>query len=625
MVVNTSIAAGVSTARSLIASSPPVRVAIVGVGPKGLYGLERLLAEAKTLPPGIAIHIDLFERSGAFGSGVVYDPSQPDWLLANVPASSIDAWPRTTGNGAPPIVGACESLSQWRRQTGGETTEAVPRAVVGRYLRHVLGELLRCAPPGVVVRQHAAEVVDVGPGPSRHVTVEEGGRTHTLPRGFDHVLLATGHPSLEPTVAQRGWRDLAQRRSEVVHVPNVYPVDRQVTALPEAAPVGVVGMGLTFVDLAIAVSEGRGGRFRPAPAGDGLVYEASGREPVLLVMSRRGLPMLPRPLHGRSSPPLVHCTWSALRRAQAASPDGLVDVESELIPLLRREMRWAHAATMLGLDRRDPPHMRDLDRIVAQHHDRHPRSPRFDVEVLLDPLGLSPPTSAAAYERRAREWLRAAVAEARLDEDTSPVLAAAAVWRSAADVFRAALDDNGATPESHRRFAEHHHPRLTRIAFGPPTINGEKLLALVEAGVVRFEIGPDARVEADTDSWTLSSPTTGARRTVGALVDARIPPMDLERIRSPLLQHLRERGEVAAHVVTGRGQEPHRPGGIALVPGTGRVVDSTGMPSDGLTASGTPTEGARYDNDALSRDRHDTVTAWAQMVCATARSLGASS
>ena len=46
------------------------------------------------------------------------------------------------------------------------------------------------------------------------------------------------------------------------------------------------GTGLAFVDLAVLLYEGRGGRFVEAP--DGLRYVPSGSEPVLIAGSPRG-------------------------------------------------------------------------------------------------------------------------------------------------------------------------------------------------------------------------------------------------------------------------------------------------------------------------------------------------
>ena len=68
------------------------RVSIVGLGPKGLYCLERLLAEWQARPLRDPLHIDVFNRSELFGAGPIYDPAQPDHILVNNSVGDIDLW-----------------------------------------------------------------------------------------------------------------------------------------------------------------------------------------------------------------------------------------------------------------------------------------------------------------------------------------------------------------------------------------------------------------------------------------------------------------------------------------------------------------------------------------------------
>src|SRR5258706_2437924 len=65
-------------------------VAIVGLGPKGMYWLERLLAEVDAHPLDHGLHIHLFNRSPHFGASPIYDPDQPDYILANISVGEID-------------------------------------------------------------------------------------------------------------------------------------------------------------------------------------------------------------------------------------------------------------------------------------------------------------------------------------------------------------------------------------------------------------------------------------------------------------------------------------------------------------------------------------------------------
>ncbi|MGH3851193.1 MAG: FAD/NAD(P)-binding protein, partial [Pseudonocardiaceae bacterium] len=67
-------------------------VAIVGLGPKGLYGLERLVAEFGAHPLTEGLRVAAFNRSGYFGSSPVYGPGQPGYILLNISIGEIDLW-----------------------------------------------------------------------------------------------------------------------------------------------------------------------------------------------------------------------------------------------------------------------------------------------------------------------------------------------------------------------------------------------------------------------------------------------------------------------------------------------------------------------------------------------------
>src|SRR5918998_264853 len=75
-------------------------VAIVGLGPKGFYCLERLLAQFNARPLNTPLRIHVFNRSPHFGASPIYDPDQPEYIKANINAAAIDLWDAPD----PPIV-----------------------------------------------------------------------------------------------------------------------------------------------------------------------------------------------------------------------------------------------------------------------------------------------------------------------------------------------------------------------------------------------------------------------------------------------------------------------------------------------------------------------------------------
>jgi uncharacterized NAD(P)/FAD-binding protein YdhS len=72
-------------------SEAPI-VAIVGMGPKGLYCLEALVAEFSKNPLRTGLQVAIFNKSNYFGVSPIYDPDQPSYLLSNIRAKEIDLW-----------------------------------------------------------------------------------------------------------------------------------------------------------------------------------------------------------------------------------------------------------------------------------------------------------------------------------------------------------------------------------------------------------------------------------------------------------------------------------------------------------------------------------------------------
>ncbi|CAL9282702.1 hypothetical protein SUDANB66_00610 [Streptomyces sp. SudanB66_2053] len=143
------------------------------------------------------------------------------------------------------------------------------------------------------------------------------------------------------------------------------------------------------------------------------------------------------------------------------------------------------------------------------------------------------------------------------------------------------------------------------LASGPPGFRLRQLLALSEAGVVRF-LGADVRIAADesTGTFTATSPTVPGHTTrATALIEAYLPGPSLERTEDPLLRGLHRAGALAEEVVT----DPaftHRSGLLTVSPADGRLVDpSLGGPHPRRIALGAPTNSRAVA--AFARPRTD--------------------
>src|SRR5260370_42134370 len=142
---------GVSTERERKEIKPAHSVAIIGVGPKGLCCLERLLAEFKARPLGYPLYIHAFNRSANFGASPIYAPRQPEYIIVNLSVGEIDLWteenPPAVGGRGPGFLTWYQETFQPHKPLTGD--EYLSRAVVGRYLVARFHRILNQLPPTV--------------------------------------------------------------------------------------------------------------------------------------------------------------------------------------------------------------------------------------------------------------------------------------------------------------------------------------------------------------------------------------------------------------------------------------------------------------------------------------------
>ncbi|MDX6303676.1 MAG: hypothetical protein QOI77_645 [Blastocatellia bacterium] len=600
-------------------------VAIMGLGPKGLYCLERLLAEFNARPLRHGLHIHLFNRFPHFGASPIYDPDQPDYILVNISVGEIDLWDVTE---PPAVAGRGDNFVDWyqakfdppERLTGDEY---LSRAVVGRYLIDGFQRILKHVPGGVRVSCHIGEVIDIRPEVRNYEAefVAENGHTEYIK--VDKVLLATGHSRLRPGPEEQGYEAFAAKHSSATFIPFVYPVVESMVRVPAKARVAMLGVGLTFIDAVLELTEGRGGRFERSVDGF-LSYIASGKEPRSIIpFSRTGLPMAPKafdlPTFLR---PLTFFTADAIAQLRGEAPDGKLDFEKDLWPLFELEMQLNYYRVMMGagIERErlescgnDAQAMLSA---IESYHRIHPSQRAFDYKPALDPVGERRFATGEEFTSFIAQYLEHEIAFARAGQAGCAVKAALDIWYEVRKTLGSVLRFGGLTPESHRRLIEHYFPRLKRVVFGPPIINIEKLLALLRAGLLDFSVARSPRVVTDEAGGCFElrcDRIPGAVARAEILVDARYPRTNIPRDATPLFRNLFQRGMVRAYENRSFTDEAgYSPGAIDMTEGTRFVVNDQGIANEDIAVVGIPTEGNLVGNLTLARD--DYSATWAAEV-----------
>jgi hypothetical protein len=573
-------------------------VAIVGMGPRGLYCLEALITEFSVEPLSSGLQVAIFNNSGRFGVSPIYDPDQPSYLLSNIRVKELDLW-------------ADDGFARWYDQRFRPAKpldpEAYPpRAMVGRYLQHGFRRAMSRVPPGMRMLRYVAEVTDIVPGKTGYhlkFTESDGGSNELVAH---KIMLSTGHSFVRPGGRERQYQRFAARRPRTSFLPHAYPVSATMSGVPAGTCVAMKGIGLTFVDAVLALTEGRGGVFE-REAGGRLRYLMSGQEPKMIMpYGRTGLPMVPKSHDFPSTPrPLTFVTAAKLTELRRRR--GKLDLEQDIWPLAELDMELRYYQTAMG-DRRELDECgadaNVMRRVIDKFLTAHPDVPAFGYGHILDPVGDRGGPTAAEHHLFVESYLRQEIDHARAGLASSPARAAVSMWYEIRAALKPFVAYGGLTAYSHRRLIEYYFPLFKRVVFGPPLISMEKILALHGAGILDFSVARNPRVTARDSIGCFELRTSGPAGTSAqaeVLVDARYPTVEIVNDVSPLFQNLRRRGMIKEFVNNSAGST-YAPGAIDMSNDSHSVIDHRGAPNADISVYGPPTEGNLIGTFVISRD-----------------------
>lgn len=554
------------------------RIGIVGGGPKGLYALERLLNNINESRNKTPIQIIWFNQTSDFGSGNNYQVSQPDNLLINYCIGNIDAWLRDEVNNT---VNEQLSLTDWIKKHNITDVDVAPtdfasRALVGCYLQDVLKQILSSIPNETTLNLIVEEVKAIKY--ENHFLV--GFANTAITMELDYVLMTTGHcyQNTPPFIGEITDK----------YFPSAYPV-HHLDAIPARASVGVLGLGLTWVDICLQLTEGRGGVFD-----DNGKYQASGKEPMIYPFSRSNLPIQPRDaIFGTRRYQLRKTTVDDLLTLLDERSDRQIDFQHEVYPIIEKEIQFAYYSTLLQTKN---------ESIITAYQQSIPEAELFTFQKLLFP---EIDTSDADRHVNTINYIADIVERAEVGELNDPYMAAAAVWREATPLIGRIYNFGGLTPASQEYLDQKIWSACCRTSFGPPIANMRKMLALAEAGIIQFSIAPQSSVQFDQSKDEFIVGTSSTRKTLSYLIDGRIARSKPGQTNTSLYRNLGDEQLVTAY------RNGNYELGCIDISQDGKAKINGSEIDIPLYFYGTPTEGILFDNDSLSRVRNNLASPWA--------------
>ncbi|MCU1388099.1 MAG: hypothetical protein JWL72_1437 [Ilumatobacteraceae bacterium] len=583
----------------------PMELAIVGAGPAASSLLERLSANAAEMLDGRHLRVHLIDPHRA-GTGRVWRADNHAGLWMNSlaedvtmftddtvvcdgpiwPGPSLFEWSRTVSHAELAALAEPKLIEEIRGLTG---TTFPTRRVQSVYLEWFHRQVVAALPREVELVVHTAAAIDLADdGSGRQRIVMESRDGDVEPLVVDVVVLALGHLDAEPDAASAAFDDFAAAHG-LVHIGAGHTAELELDALAEGTDVIALGFGQAFTDLLVLVTEGRGGRFVTDEAGD-VHYEPSGREPIIHVGSRRGVPYRSKMDYRLQAPPApAPRFFDDATIADLLARDQLLEFRRDVMPIVLREVGWAYYHELFNAHPErtattwakfsvayaEATTSAEIDALIAASVPD--RRDVFDLEQINSPLAGLHFASAAALHEHVRDHVRADV-ERRTDPAFSADLGAFyALLQCFVSIARIAASGRMSTRSRIEDVAGWWFSFFMYFASGPPPARLRQLLALERAGLVRF-IGAGTTVSADDDRGVFVASSTSHldQISAGALIDAVVAPATVSRTADALLQRLRDRGELLEEIAADDSGWSANTGKVVVAGPALNIVDSDG-------------------------------------------------
>lgn len=628
----------------------PRDVIVIGAGPRGVGWLERFVENHASSGAGdVTVHlVDPFPP----GPGRIWRHEQSALLKLNSLAEDVTMFTDDASVIEGPISPG-PSLAEWAAGIrDGSITDVTPtdvslaaelralgpksfptRRLQSLYLDWFYRRTLSRLPAGVTVVTHRGRAVrvedlacggqrvDLADGAEIAGDVAAGGQRVTLEDGStlvgDAIVYALGHSGSDHAPEHAELATFAARHG-LFYLPPSFTADADFSGIAPDETVIVRGFGLAAVDLIVLLGEGRGGRFERV---DGVLrYFPSGREPQLVIGSRRGVPYHSKVTSNLAGtrPDTSYFTPAIASQIAAAQPR--LDFLEHVWPAIAKEMLHGYYAELFtGHPERvhvgwaefaerfaavDP--FGDELRTLAAETVIDPAD-RLDLDRFDRPLTGIRGLSVEALQDVLRDYIRDDLDRRTLPEHSATLGLLVSLLQSFG-AFLSILDSPNWTARSRERdLGGGWLSYFSYVASGPPGPRLEEILALSEAGVLTF-LGPGIEVEADEAAGVFRARGTGTDHafTASALVDAWLPAERVSSSDNPVLRSLVASGGIGVEHIAADEDDVVETGKLTVVLGDARIIRADGTPHPTRFAIGPYTTSPFVG--AFSRPRSNAVS-----------------
>ena len=495
------------------------KLAIIGLGPRGLFALEELLKQLARTKSKIKIFG--FESTDFPGAGPVWNPKQPNSNWINITERLLDQIKErpeinlfgTTVSAFPSYHDWCDfSLKAFQKD------RFPPRNKLGEYLNQRFESLHSAIKDNQIFELIKAKVQTIDCADDGF-ELNYGGETLQC----HDVLLTIGHQPTNISDQLKQWKQFAKNKTALKVYEDTYPV-QQFKALKNKTDmsVGIRGFGLAMVDVMRYLTINNYGNFKIMDEGtlQTCYYKVKPQNLKLIPFSLDGLPLAPKPYNE------ITDNWYSPRNEEIESLKNAIITSAQSNP------------TASNINFLLQPFSKIATRVFFDLYDKSVthQSTKKEVETLILHFlknddyqhPLIQDDSIDTYDL-IKKYIHMALGKAPVTLD----FCVWQVWRHCQPTFYRTLSHSNLDDELMEDIIALDEGSK-RFTYGPPIESMQQILALVDADVLSLNFVNDPEIETIEDGWKLKN-SNGQTISVSVMINSVLDSPKLVDVTSPLV------------------------------------------------------------------------------------------
>jgi len=502
------------------------KVGIIGIGPRGGYASERLILELTKQKSLSNIHLSLFESTGNFGNGQVYNLQQNSSNWINITERILELNRREAIETSTLRISSFPSYHEWIEKDFNtlpidKIDTYPPRAYIGKYLSQRFQSLAQPLIDSNIVSLYNERVKEVIWLNNNKIQITTISNTYVE---FDEILLTIGHQFTELSQQIKNWSEFVDGKTNINLFKAPYPVADYLyhENLSNKSVIGIRGFGLAMIDVVRAIAE-KFGRF---VIEDKQTQSCSFRMEeetinMLIPFSLDGLPPAPKPLNARVDkwfePPeeAILNFEQQIRDKQiqekAKNPHFLIAAFAPIATAIYSKL--PNAINPLNTSKSA---IEDL--IIRWLEDQSYEHPVFT-------------PSQQPARKSMEEFVEMAIGQGAISLN----YCIGQVWRHCQPSIYKELSFNNCSDSVFAKIIALDES-TKRYSYGPPVESIQQLLALIEAGVLNLDFVNDPILELTKEGWRFHLDSKSIIATI--MIDSVLDAPQIKSVTSSIVKNM---------------------------------------------------------------------------------------